>query len=218
MLSAAPAFADDYTDLLNILQAKGSLTHSEYTSLMAKHMHGARGPRGRRSTQTTTTTTESEESMSDAHRDALAAAASAAAAQAALQKGQMMMTEMQNSPDIVHAEPYKLGSGVTIRIGSVDLKLLRHRQRILHLQQRGPWSRHGCRRRPRRCERLRLVSNPQRPAAGRLHRIRQHHAGRHRRRRSVRRLSRHQLGLGRSAEREQWRHVHCPRHSRRRLS
>ena len=122
MLTAAPAFADDYTDLLNILQAKGSLTHSEYTSLMAKHQHSARAPRGRRgATQTTTTTVETDESMSDAHRDALAAAASAAAAQAALQKGQMMMTEMQNSPDIVHAEPYKLGSGVTIRIGSVDL-------------------------------------------------------------------------------------------------
>jgi len=117
----APAFADDYTDLLNILQAKGSLTHAEYTSLMAKHMHGGRGStRGRRAVPTTMTP-EDEEISGQTKRDALAAAASAAAADAAMRKAEMMETEMASSPDIVHAMPYKLGQGVTIRVGSVDL-------------------------------------------------------------------------------------------------
>ncbi|NVN41842.1 porin, partial [Ameyamaea chiangmaiensis] len=42
--AASPrARADDYTDLLDILRAKGSLTQAEYDGLLSKHLHhGAR--------------------------------------------------------------------------------------------------------------------------------------------------------------------------------
>lgn len=37
----APAYADDYADLLDVLRAKGSLTRHEYDTLLAKHVHHA---------------------------------------------------------------------------------------------------------------------------------------------------------------------------------
>jgi hypothetical protein len=41
LLAGAQARADDYTDLLDILFAKGGLTQSEYFELMAKHLRRA---------------------------------------------------------------------------------------------------------------------------------------------------------------------------------
>ena len=122
LLLPAVASADEYTDLLDILKAKGSLSSSEYNSLMAKHSHGARAMKGRRG-QTTQlyAAPEEEQSSASARQAAIDAAASAAAAQAAMRQSQTMMTQMENDPGIVHAEPYKLGSGVTIRVGAVDL-------------------------------------------------------------------------------------------------
>src|SRR5271154_3041344 len=39
ILGAGQARADDYTDLLDVLKAKGSITKSDYRTLMAKHTH-----------------------------------------------------------------------------------------------------------------------------------------------------------------------------------
>ncbi len=120
---AAPARADDYTDLLEILHARGSLSQSEYTTLMRKHVHGGgtrTQARAKRGAPAPVDTGESE-AESQARRDALAAAASAAAADASMHKMAGMEQEMENSPDLVHVMPYKPGAGVTIRVGAVDL-------------------------------------------------------------------------------------------------
>jgi hypothetical protein len=112
VLVSAQARADDYTDLLDVLRAKGSLTKSEYRSLMAKHMHkmGMASP----------------EDMTSTRQAAVQAAASAAAAQDAMRQVQdaMKKTEdMMASPDIVHAMPYKPGAGLTMKVGDVDLNI-----------------------------------------------------------------------------------------------
>ena len=123
-LAAIPAHADDYTDLLEILHARGSLSQTEYTTLLHKHEHGARTvtTRGRRTTTTTYTSPEpDQEAVTRANNAALAAATSAAAAQASMHKMEAMEQEMQTSPDIVHVQPYKPGAGITMRVGEVDL-------------------------------------------------------------------------------------------------
>jgi len=127
LLVSAAASADEYTDLLDILKAKGSLTQSEYSALMAKHMHNARAAatahkHGRETTPLYTAAPD-EEAAAQARQAALSAAASAAAADAAMRKAESMQTEMEADPGIVHAMPYKLGSGVTIRVGQVDLNV-----------------------------------------------------------------------------------------------
>lgn len=38
------AHADDYSDLLDILRAKGSLTQREYNTLLSKHIHRTSPP------------------------------------------------------------------------------------------------------------------------------------------------------------------------------
>jgi predicted porin len=116
-LGAAQARADDYTDLLDILKAKGSLTQGEYRTLLAKHTHHhAAGM----------VMTTSDENAAAARQAALAAAASAAAAQQTMLETQneMKKTEaMMAEPDIVRAMPYKPGAGVTMKIGNVDLNV-----------------------------------------------------------------------------------------------
>jgi hypothetical protein len=112
LLGAGQARADDYTDLLDVLKAKGSISKADYRTLMAKHMHhGGAGM--------------SSDAMA-AHQAAMEAAASAAAAQqvmaqtqAEMQKGEAMMA----APDIVHAMPYKPGAGITMKVGDVDLNI-----------------------------------------------------------------------------------------------
>ena len=49
MVSTTPARADEYTDLLDILRAKGSLTQSEYQTLLNRRSRSARRARYRRS-------------------------------------------------------------------------------------------------------------------------------------------------------------------------
>ncbi len=121
-LAAVPARADDYTDLLEILHARGSLSQSEYTTLLHKHVHGTKAaPRGRRGTATAIEPEPDQAAVTRANDAALAAATSAAAAQASMQKMQAMEEEMKTSPDIVHAQPYKPGAGVTMRVGDVDV-------------------------------------------------------------------------------------------------
>jgi predicted porin len=121
VLAGTQARADDYTDLLDILRAKGSLSNSEYRALMAKHMHGHGMARRHVAPGMETAPAPDEAAAEQARQSAIAAAASAAAAQADLQKSQAMMTEMTTAPDVVHMEPYKPGSGVTVRVGAVDL-------------------------------------------------------------------------------------------------
>jgi hypothetical protein len=132
LLAGAQARADDYTELLDILLAKGTLTQSEYSELMAKHLRrahvaapplrparAAAPPRGVAS-QPAPTTAESE-AEARARQAAAAAAASAAAAAASVQQIKTEEQTMANAPDIVRALPYEPGKGVGMRVGSVDL-------------------------------------------------------------------------------------------------
>jgi hypothetical protein len=120
VLVAAQARADDYTDLLNILRAKGALTQAEYRTLMAKHMHHGMRNRGMQGEEPMMQEDES------ARQAAAQAAASAAAAQQAAAQMQAEMTKteaMMASPDIIHAMPYKPGAGITMKVGDVDLNI-----------------------------------------------------------------------------------------------
>lgn len=110
----AAARADDYTDLLDILRAKGSLTQKEYRTLQARHQHRAAPDAGM------------EASRAAAAQAAAQAAASAAAAQQVMREAHAEMVkaeEMMASPDIVHAEPFKPGAGLTLKVGSVSLNV-----------------------------------------------------------------------------------------------
>ena len=111
LLGAGQARADDYTDLLDVLRAKGAISKSDYRTLMAKHLHHGGAM--------------SSDAMA-AHEAAMQAAASAAAAQQVMAQTQaeMQKTEaMMSSPDIVHAMPYKPGAGITMKVGDVDLNI-----------------------------------------------------------------------------------------------
>ena len=124
VLGAASARADDYTDLLQLLRAKGSLTQGEYNSLLSKHMHNMRG--GRRSGSMSSGTASADQSAVIAQQAALQAAASAAASRQMMAdtQAEMKKTEdMINEPDIVKAMPYKPGAGLTMKIGNVDLNV-----------------------------------------------------------------------------------------------
>ncbi len=128
LLGAAPARADDYTDLLGLLRAKGSLTQGEYAGLLSKHVgNGARATEGRRAGRTAegrrtrgtvgTGSLATDDAVAQAQAAAAAASASAAAAQEAAQSAKVELA----SPDIVHAAPYVPGKGVDIRVGNIDL-------------------------------------------------------------------------------------------------
>ena len=121
-LVSAPARADDYTDLLDILHARGSLSSTEYSALLSKHLHGGgRAARHRAMVVPQGGAVYTDQAEAQSRRDALAAAASAAAADASMRKMEAMQTDMETSPDIVHVQPYKPGAGVTMRVGAVDL-------------------------------------------------------------------------------------------------
>ena len=128
LLGTAPARADDYTDLLGLLRAKGSLTQGEYASLLSKHVgngaratetrRGSRTADGRRGSRTAPTgNLATDDAVAQAQAAAAAASASAAAAQEAAQSAKVELA----SPDIVHAAPYVPGKGVDIRVGNIDL-------------------------------------------------------------------------------------------------
>jgi hypothetical protein len=123
VLGTASAKADDYTDLLQLLRAKGSLTQSEYNGLLSKHLHNMRTGRSR---GTTAGSASADESAVAAQQAALQAAASAAATRQMMAdtQAEMKKTEdMINEPDIVKAMPYKPGAGLTMKIGNVDLNV-----------------------------------------------------------------------------------------------
>lgn len=116
VLIAAPAKADDYTDLLSVLRDRGSLSDGEYQSLLSRHSRGGRTAAGRRAQDASMRGGYGGDSAAAAQDAAAQAAASAAAAQAAMQQAQTMM----QSPDLVRAQPYTLGKGLTVRVGSID--------------------------------------------------------------------------------------------------
>jgi hypothetical protein len=125
VLGTAAARADDYSDLLDVLVAKGSLTHAEYVSLLAKHQKNLRLAM-RHGGAAQATASASDGGVAAARQAAVQAAASAAAAQAVMAQTQaeMQKTEaMINAPDIVKAMPYKPGAGLTMKIGDVDLNV-----------------------------------------------------------------------------------------------
>jgi len=121
--AAGAAHADDYTDLLDILRAKGSLTQSEYDTLRAKHLHNMRTG-GRHGTMAGSSAADA--SAEQAQQAAMRAAASAAAAQQTMLETQAEMKkteDMMAEPDIVKAMPYKPGAGLTMKVGDVDLNV-----------------------------------------------------------------------------------------------
>jgi hypothetical protein len=122
VLSAASARADDFTDLLQIMRAKGSLSQGEYNSLLAKHMRNMRtGRRGG-----VARGEAPDEGVAAAQQAALQAAASAQAAKQMMIEEQSDMKkaeDMMAAPDIVRAMPYKPGAGLTIKVGNVDLNV-----------------------------------------------------------------------------------------------
>ncbi len=127
LLAAAPARADDYTDLLQLLRAKGSLTQAEYAGLLSKHVGNsahasAEARRGSRSAESRRgrsepTSLATDDAVAQAQAAAAAASASAAAAQEAAQSAKVEL----DSPTIVHTTPYVPGKGVDIRVGNIDL-------------------------------------------------------------------------------------------------
>jgi predicted porin len=117
------AYADDYTDLLEVLKARGSLSASEYSTLLHKHLHNTHDASHHKGAIASEAPPAEpvDTAAADARANALAAAASAAAASADLQKMTQMEQTMETSPDMVHVMPYKPGAGVSIRVGAVDL-------------------------------------------------------------------------------------------------
>ena len=125
-LVATSARADDYTDLLDILRAKGSLTQSEYNTLLSKHLHNMRAAARHGRGAGSMSTSSADESAAEAQQAAMRAAASAEAARQTMMQTQEEMNKteaMMNEPDIVKAMPYKPGAGLTMKVGDVDLNV-----------------------------------------------------------------------------------------------
>jgi hypothetical protein len=122
-LVSVAARADDYTDLLEVLKAKGSLSNAEYDALKAKHMRHVRVA-GRRGGEVNYG--PSDEGAAQAQQAAMQAAQSAAAAHQAMMDAQNEMQKaeaMMAEPDIVKAMPYKPGAGLTMKVGNVDINV-----------------------------------------------------------------------------------------------
>ena len=115
------AHADDYTDLLDVLRSRGSLSASEYSMLKHKHSHGGNAVLRRTEQSKTVPRLEPAQAAIDARTSVVAAAARAAAADADLRKIEDLQKQIETNPDLVHVEPYKPGAGVNLRVGDVNL-------------------------------------------------------------------------------------------------
>lgn len=136
-LVTIPAHADEYSDLLDILRAKGSLTKGEYNGLMAKHRHhlardasSDSGPSHHAASHHTHSRnpaihTVSEEETSDetAAMRAQDAASRAEASAEAARQALLSTRNAMNDPMIVHTTPYVPGKGVTFKAGPIDINL-----------------------------------------------------------------------------------------------
>ncbi|WP_367160444.1 porin [Kozakia baliensis] len=146
LLTPCLAYADDYTDLLDILRAKGSLTKGEYSTLLSKHLHHARptaraldddsapAPRrihtvsarsahGRSSRYTADDMVAPADSQSAALMQARDAATRAEASAQAAQQALLSTRSELNNGGIVHADPYVAGKGVTLHAGQIAINL-----------------------------------------------------------------------------------------------
>ncbi|MBB2185704.1 porin [Gluconacetobacter liquefaciens] len=131
MLSARCARADDYSDLLDILRAKGALTQVEYSTLLAKHRHHAAEPasaqaprRGRGAARHGAVVTAGAAADGAAMPAVLAAqrAADSAAASARAAEASMLAARSTiDSPSVVRVAPYVSGKGLTFKAGPIDI-------------------------------------------------------------------------------------------------
>jgi predicted porin len=118
LLVAMPfaAHADDYTDLLDILRAKGTISRSDYNSLMAKHMRGHAHHMGMNE-ESEGTPTES------AAQQAEEAAARAQAAATLAQQMDAQTQTMMHDTNMVTADPFTPGKGITMHAGGVTINV-----------------------------------------------------------------------------------------------
>ncbi|MCH4090446.1 porin [Acetobacter sp.] len=145
-VTAHQARADEYTDLLDILKLKGSLTQGEYSALMTKHRRHQQemdaSDRGERRPARLASARDQERAghmraASSAHRVTVASgsdvtpvfldvqdAADDAAASARSARQSMLAAQAAiNDPGIVRADKYVPGKGVTFHAGSVAINL-----------------------------------------------------------------------------------------------
>ncbi|KXV57109.1 hypothetical protein AD936_07670, partial [Gluconobacter japonicus] len=134
----ATAQADDYTELLDILRAKGSLTRGEYNSLLAHHLRHGRSS----SASTNQDGTSSPPARHNRYRryspnqydgsleppDVTTIAASQAAQRAAQNaaasaRDAHSMLAHYDPDSIVRVKPYVAGKGVTVQAGQIEINL-----------------------------------------------------------------------------------------------
>ncbi|MFT8769322.1 MAG: porin [Gluconobacter cerinus] len=137
----ATAHADDYTELLDILRAKGSLTHGEYNSLLAHHLRhsrseassnqdGTSSPPAKRNRYRRYNPTQYDGSLEPPDVTTIAAvqaarrAASEAAADARDTRSMLRQARASYDPDsVVRVKPYVAGKGVTVQAGQIEINL-----------------------------------------------------------------------------------------------
>ncbi|WP_194300846.1 porin family protein [Acetobacter oeni] len=138
------AKADDYTDLLDILRAKGSLTKNEYGTLLTKHMHHTRpslnedGGGSERGERAKGRGVDGSHYAADARRarrydaspdvtpvfvDARDAANSAAASARSAHDSMLAAQNAMNDTSIVRVAKYVPGKGLTFQAGEIAINL-----------------------------------------------------------------------------------------------
>ncbi|OUI85232.1 porin family protein [Acetobacter orientalis] len=143
------AHADDYSDLLDILRVKGSLTQREYNTLLSKHIHRTSTPTPQRATSSaphatrTASTASTHHTLSqgthsiqsayedgiqfdpgaegDAGTRAQLAADRAEASARSAQQALLSTQNMMNSSSVVRVAKYVPGKGLTFKAGPVDI-------------------------------------------------------------------------------------------------
>lgn len=147
---APAALADDYSDLLDILRAKGSLTQHEYDTLLSKHLRHTAAPAQRSSGPAHAVHTSASSggthhvtphvthSVQAGYEDgirfdpgaednaSLRAQQAADRAEASARSAQQAMLSTQdalNSNSIVRVAKYVPGKGLTFKAGPVDINL-----------------------------------------------------------------------------------------------
>jgi len=126
-----PAHADDFTDLLELLKAKGSLTRTEYNGLLAKHMRhvreadaGAPRPRvaalrGRHGAVAGMASAPDVIALAQAQQAASSAARSAREARQAALSARSDVA----SDSVVRVLKYTPGKGVTVQAGEIGINV-----------------------------------------------------------------------------------------------
>ena len=148
-LTAPCALADDYSDLLDILQLKGSLTKHEHDTLLAKHLsrtasasHAAPARAVQRPVRIASATTAERHSVhtartvnsgyeagirfdpgtpDEASERAEMAASRAEASARSAQEAMLSTKDALNSNSIVRVDKYVPGKGLTFKAGPIDI-------------------------------------------------------------------------------------------------